>query len=474
MRRVKSKYKKVLKLRKVTIWTLFIVLGICCFFFYYYVMIPRIGFFGPTVVRIGYKEKYEDSGYWAGYRGRDITSKVQVKGNVNSSKLGKYVITYQVKYFGMTKTKKRTVIVEDKKKPALVFDGGNDLYLCPKQDYDKDDYTAIDNYDGDLTDKVLVKRNGSYMQYTVTDQFGNETIKSRKIIMKDIQPPNIKLKGDAVISLLVGDSYIEPSYEAIDNCDGNLTSKVKVTGSVDTSVAGEYTLVYSVKDKSLNQAKIERKVIVVEPEQPGMIYLTFDDGPRLGTTDVILDILKEEGIKATFFVTNNGPDELILREYQEGHTVALHTACHDYSILYASSDAYFADLYAVQERVKRITGQESKIIRFPGGSSNTVSRKYSPGIMSYLTKEVLQRGFRYYDWNINSMDAEGKKMTPSELASKVTSKLSRERANMVLMHDIKPTTRDALREIIQYGKQNGYYFANITMATEMVVQRVNN
>lgn len=473
MKKEKREYIKVMKLRKATVWTLFIMLGICCFFFYQYVMIPRIEFFGPSVVTVGYQENYKDSGYWAGYRGRDITSLVQVKGKVDSSKLGKYVLVYQVTYKGRSKEKKRTVLVVDQTPPKLSFDT-KELYLCPKQEYKKQDYKAMDNYDGDLTKQVRVKRKGSVMQYFIADQFGNQTLKGRKIIVKDIQAPTIKLHGEAVVNLLVGDTYEESSYEVSDNCDGDLFAKVKVTGNVDTTKAGEYVRSYSVTDAAGNQAKVERKVIVAEKEQKGTIYLTFDDGPRSGTTDVILDILKEEGVKATFFVTNHGPDELILREHQEGHTVALHTASHDYSVVYASSDAYFQDLYTVQERVKRITGEEANIIRFPGGSSNTVSRKYSVGIMSYLTQEVVKRGFRYYDWNINSMDAEGKSMMPSELAQKVTSKFSFDKANMVLMHDIKPTTRDALREIIQFGKQNGYRFSKITTATDMVVQRVNN
>ena len=186
-----------------------------------------------------------------------------------------------------------------------------------------------------------------------------------------------------------------------------------------------------------------------------------------------MDILKEEGVKATFFVTGYGPDELIKREYDEGHTVALHTNVHDYARVYASDEAYFEDLYAIQERVKRITGVESKIIRFPGGSSNTVSRHYSTGIMSRLTKEVVNRGFKYYDWNVSSGDA-GNTTLASGVYNNVISGLRPTRENMVLMHDVKSYTRDALRDIIRYGKENGYIFEKITMDTDMVTQRVNN
>ena len=209
-------------------------------------------------------------------------------------------------------------------------------------------------------------------------------------------------------------------------------------------------------------------------DAPGTIYLTFDDGPREGTTDVILDILKEENVKATFFVTNGGPDYLIKREYDEGHAIGLHTASHDYKTVYQSVDSYFNDLLSVQNRVKNITGINTMIIRFPGGSSNTVSRRYQNGIMSILTTEVLNRGYRYYDWNLSSGDAEGGRHDADEIYNNVVNGLSKDRVNMVLMHDIKPYTRDALRNIIQYGKNNGYTFASITDNTQMIKQKVNN
>ena len=206
---------------------------------------------------------------------------------------------------------------------------------------------------------------------------------------------------------------------------------------------------------------------------PGTIYLTFDDGPKDGTTNVILDILKEENVKATFFVTNNGPDSLIKRESDEGHTVALHTSTHNYAVVYASDASFYEDLTNVQNRVKRITGKTSMIIRFPGGSSNTISRKYSPGIMSRLTKSTLERGFKYYDWNISSGDAGGT-TEASGVYNNVINALKKERVNMILMHDIKPYTRDALRQIIKFGKENGYTFEKITMDTPMITQNVNN
>ena len=139
-----------------------------------------------------------------------------------------------------------------------------------------------------------------------------------------------------------------------------------------------------------------------------------------------------------------------------------------------SDDSYFKDLESVSNRVKRITGEESKIIRFPGGSSNTISRKYSSGIMSKLTSEVVDRGYKYYDWNVSSGDAAGGRPTSTQIKNNVINNLRKDRVNMVLMHDIKTYTRDALRSIIREGKEKGYTFEKITMDTSMVKQRVNN
>ena len=122
-----------------------------------------------------------------------------------------------------------------------------------------------------------------------------------------------------------------------------------------------------------------------------------------------------------------------------------------------------------------MTQVESKIIRFPGGSSNTISKRYQIGIMSYLTKEVVNRGYLYYDWNVDSEDA-GRCVGKDAncIYSHVTSNLSLNKCNMVLMHDIKWNTANALKDIIHYGKNNGYHFAKITEQTPMIKQGVNN
>lgn len=456
------------------IWSIIGLLIVVAIFMYEFLLLPQVKLKGNKVEVINYKEQYKEKGYRATFLGDDITDDVKVTGEVNSNKLGKYKLVYTVKSGNFTKSVSRRVVVRDKSAPTIKLVSNDDIYVCPGQKYKQEKYSASDNYDGDITKRVKVIEKENEIIYKVKDSAGNVRKISRKIIYKDKSAPIIELKGSNFVYSFIGEEYNDEGYEVSDNCDSNLNDSVVVEGKVDNEKVGQYTINYSVKDKSGNKTKVSRKVIVSNKGENGTIYLTFDDGPLNGVTNVILDVLKEEGVKATFFVTNRGSDELIKREYDEGHSVGLHTASHDYGLVYSSVDNYFNDLLTVQDRVKRITGYESKIIRFPGGSSNTVSRKYSDGIMSTLTREVLNRGYKYYDWNLESGDTSSVKCDAETIKNNVISRLSKDRVNMVLMHDIKGCSRDALRDIIKYAKENGYSFANIDMDTEMITQRVNN
>lgn len=461
---------KVIKILSIVI----VVAVIILYSINYFLFMPNIKLMDKKTILLNYKEKYIEPGYKALDHNKDVTDKIKVDGEVNSNKLGRYKIKYFIKKGLFTKTVTRVVKVRDLTPPKLILkDSSKTVNICPGSEYKEEAYSAYDNYDKDITEKVKVTKSEDNVKYAVVDNSGNYTVIRKKIKKKDNKSPVIKLKSNDTIFVYLNEEFKDPGYEVSDNCDKSIKEKVKVEGSVDTSTLGSYKLVYKVRDTSGNSEEKERVVNVVKKGSPGTIYLTFDDGPRADTTNVILDILKEEEIKATFFVTNRGPDFLIKREYEEGHTVGLHTASHDYSIVYNSVESYFNDLQIVHDRVKNLTGNDPKVIRFPGGSSNTVSRKYQPGIMSILTKEVVNRGYRYYDWNINSGDA-GEYNTKDEIYKSVTSKLSHDKVNVVLMHDIKTYTRDALKDIIKYGKDNGYRFEAITDKDEMITQKVNN
>lgn len=220
----------------------------------------------------------------------------------------------------------------------------------------------------------------------------------------------------------------------------------------------------------------EPKEIKEEETKEGTIYLTFDDGPSSSTTPKILDILKKKNIKATFFILNYNKtgEELVKREVNEGHTVAIHGYSHNYKEIYKSEDIYMQNISKLQDKILESTGYNATITRFPGGSSNTVS-KYNPGIMSRLTQKVVANGYRYFDWNISSEDA-GTAKNSNDVYNNVVNNLKKSRANVVLMHDFGGNTKmlDVLEQIIDYGLQNGYTFSKITENTKMVTHTVNN
>lgn len=199
----------------------------------------------------------------------------------------------------------------------------------------------------------------------------------------------------------------------------------------------------------------------LEPDQDEKIaYLTFDDGPS-ENTQRILDILKEYDVKATFFITGAKENcrPLIKKAYEAGHTIGLHTYSHDYSDVYSSEEAYFKDLEKVGKVAEEQIGFVPYLIRFPGGSSNVVSAKYSQGIMSRLTEKVQEKGYQYYDWNVDSGDGGGAGIDEIKTRS-VTEQYSHV---VILFHDsqTKDGTVDALPAVIDYYKEHGYEFRAI-------------
>ena len=300
----------------------------------------------------------------------------------------------------------------------------------------------------------------------------NITIKYNVV---DLEAPTLEIDSEDNVSIYVGDEYKEPGVKAIDNYDGDITDRIEKSGEVDNQKEGTYEITYSVKDSSSNESsktiKVEVKARPVQTKSsggtkvssnmscgsPGVIYLTFDDGPNNSYTPVILDVLKKYGVKATFFVTSSGSDDLIRREYNEGHAVGIHTSTHAYNIVYSSDEAFWNDMNVVKGRIERLTGVSPTLMRFPGGSSNTVSRHYSVGIMSRLARQIEEKGYGYFDWNISSGDAGGT-TDPTQEYYNVVNNLSKSRGNVILMHDIKKHTSQAIDSIVKYGLDNGYTF----------------
>lgn len=209
---------------------------------------------------------------------------------------------------------------------------------------------------------------------------------------------------------------------------------------------------------------------------PGKVcYLTFDDGPSKNTLK-ILDTLKKYKVKATFFVVGSSDLEYVDEIYEQGHALALHCNDHTYAKVYASETAYLKDLKAISKKVEDKTGVKSMVVRFPGGSSNTVSRKHTRGLMTKLSKLLPEMGYAYFDWNVDSGDADGGRQSASRITSNVLTRAKGLDKICVLMHDgaDKATTAAALPAIIEGLKKQGYSFEVLTTDVTGFKHGINN
>lgn len=387
-------------------------------------------------------------------------------GTVDTNKIGTYEITYAAK----NKQIKKIISVLDTEKPVITIKD-EEIIACPNTSDINISYTVSDNYTQDLKVNKIIKDNNLILE--AIDSSENKTTIIREINFLDNEKPKINLKGEKTIYLIKGEKYKEPGYEATDNCIKNMTEKVKVTNNININKVGKYEINYEASD-GFNKTVVNRIVYVYEKKPDisigdKVIYLTFDDGPSVYTKE-LLNILKEYNVKATFFVTGNGNREYIKKAYNEGHSIGIHTYSHVYKNVYASEEAYFNDLEKVQKIIKEQTGEESRLVRFPGGSSNTVSR-FNKGIMTRLSKELERRGYKYFDWNVSSSDTV--KSNSDDIANTVIRRLKKGN-NVVLQHDTKYYSVKAVRKIIEYGLANGYTFAKLDVTSPTVHHGINN
>ncbi len=356
-------------------------------------------------------------------------------------------------------------------------------YTLLGQPYEEEGYTASDDVDGDLTGEVERVEADGAVYYTVTDSAGNRSEVRREIRYDDPEPPELTLKAQASMSIEAGEGYSEPGWTAVDNVGGDISDRVEVSGWVNAAVPGEYVLTYTVEDGYHNQASAVRRVTVRErpkPVEPAPddpvpsdknIYLTFDDGPGRYTRE-LLDVLDKYNVKVTFFVVKTGYTDLIAKEAAAGHSVGIHSATHDYQKIYANEEAYFRDLEAMDAVIYEKTGQHTKLLRFPGGSSNRVSG-FNPGIMTRLTQAVQERGYQYFDWNVLSGDA-GETTDTDVVYQNVIDGVTGRKNSIVLMHDIKGYSVAAVERIIRWGLENGYTFLPLTPDSPTAHHRINN
>ena len=349
----------------------------------------KLELIGDSEVQVEVNSEYNDSGAEARFFNKDMTSKIKRTGKVDTSKLGEYEIKYE------------------------------------------------------FQDREVI----------------------RKVIVKDTQKPEITLKGSESVTIPYDTKYQEDGYTATDNYDGDITQNVEISGETVNDITKK--IIYTVKDSSGNETTKERIIItepkkeeqqIVEPstsnnDGKSVIYLTFDDGPSRSITPHILDILKEENVKATFFVlgtnTKYNP-ELVKREFDEGHYIANHGYTHKYSTVYASPEATLDEYNFTQQAIRDALGNQnykSKVFRFPGGSNGGHYHEAKQNSKAFLRES----GIVHLDWNCLSKDAEGAN-SKETLMQNIIDTMGDKDSVVILMHDAsdKILTYEMLEKLKNY------------------------
>ena len=193
-------------------------------------------------------------------------------------------------------------------------------------------------------------------------------------------------------------------------------------------------------------------------------FLTFDDGPSTTVTPKILAILKQQNIKATFFVlgtmVKSNPN-ILKQEYEQGHYIANHSYSHVYKTVYANNNRAFEEYQKTESLIQNALGNSnyhSNVFRFPGGSIGG----YYNSIKVEAKKIFKEKGVAYLDWNALTNDADGAR-TKEDIMKNLKSTTKGKNSIVVLMHDApnKSLTAETLPDVISYLREQGYTFKNL-------------
>lgn len=278
-------------------------------------------------------------------------------------------------------------------------------------------------------------------------------------------------------ALFMGGAYLYDAYRNLETGYALLSEQYAALGEENDALSREIAeLRESVLFISAVNDELEFEIAALQKQEPAgeippedpspKAYLTFDDGPSVNTEQV-LNILAEKDVKATFFVVGRTDDfskGIYKKILEDGHALAIHTMTHRYDVIYKSVDAFKNDIKALSDLLFETTGYRPSIMRFAGGSNNTISKKYGGDIMKTLVQEMPKEGYTYFDWNVDSGDALSKKLTASEIEKRVLEQAAKHKTPVILMHDAKPKeeTVKALPGIIDGLRARGFSFEVLT------------
>lgn len=305
----------------------------------------------------------------------------------------------------------------------------------------------------------------------------SKTVQSGELY--DIFRKNGITAGDIVSAAISeGDIAVDDCYDILSRCgmsDSELitfiNSKNGSSSEPETTESKTESTAETAEDTPESPyADLYEDMHVTAPDkyvrEKGTIYLTFDDGPSEYTYS-ILSYLREFNIKATFFVVPERTDEcykLLRAIVNDGHSIGVHSACHEYEKIYDSVEAYLKDFHEAWDIIRDATGVTTEIFRFPGGSKNDYNEKTREAII----EEMTRRGFRFYDWNVDSGDAMG--ATWTDMYNSIQQDVIGNYRSFILMHDSSstPNTLLVMEDILKVLVNSGYKFDKINNDTKPV------
>lgn len=430
-------------------------------------------------------EEYIDPGFDLYHNNKLIDKNnytFESKNNIDINKLGKYEVNYDIKYHLRVFHVKRIVNVVDNVKPVITANLDKiERDYCTRKDKKELTYEVNDNYDGKIVDNIIKEEVDDNVIISVTDANGNTGVLTIPIDYGTKPSNTIKLTGNSTVYVKINSSYKEQGAGYYDGCGKKLDDPVKIEGSVDTKKTGTYTINYSVADGTKKTRKVvvykESESVITGSGNGKILYLTFDDGPG-PYTQKILNTLAKYNVKATFFVTYQSSARsyvnLIKKEYDLGHAIGVHTYTHDSNwTMYKSVDAYVSDFNKMNDVIEKQIGHKVRIFRFPGGSSNTVSRRWAKGVVKKIADYMTKAGYKYFDWDIGSGDTDGSG-SRTKIYNNVINGAKSCKTCIILMHDIKANTANELDHILSTLTSKGYRFGTLSTSSPTVHHKIAN
>ena len=288
-----------------------------------YTTCPRLQLNGSPNITMSYREKYEEAGVIVKNANGNYMSKIKIENNIDTTKIGNYYIDYSLKLKEKKLHVRRNIKIIDNISPVIKLKGNQIIEMSINTEYKEPGYTAIDEYDGDITDKVEIKGKidtenyGEYvLTYKVKDNSDNTTEVNRIIKIIDEEKPKIECYTDYSAFQIGTENPI--GCKAIDNFDGDITEKIKITGEYNKNIPGIYKIKYEVKDDAGNKTEKEHNITMFNNQANPKAYIITNNN-KINETK---ELLNEKNIKATF-IQKQINEELINELKEQGHKTEL-------------------------------------------------------------------------------------------------------------------------------------------------------